>query len=181
MARTLKRRKKRKQEFEGLFRREKARSLKRRRKKEKELQELETGIICFYCKSYWKYPLDKKDFKICEVANFKKITRGSAICDKYHPAKNIYCHINRYWLDLIVCLKRRKDKKELCRKCRFYHKSIVQVVQNYYKEIGCTIKEREVLADLGILKRPKKIKRRKKKELPKPKRRVLKRRKKEGN
>lgn len=112
----------------------------------------------------------KKQFgqviKKCSAGNKTiEVNVDSPSCKYFHPSPQIYCDQNNCFIDILACLNRRRNPKQLkpyndCKRCRQF-RAIQNLIQAYY------------LDDTPILINRPKIKRR---EKPKKEKRVIKRR-----
>jgi len=97
----------------------------------------------------------------------KTVTADDVACKYFSPVETFYCDLNHCILNVVNCLNRRRNPKNLspwdnCKKCRQYSKGISDLLNDYY------------LNETPILQ-PKRIRRRDKKE-DNPKPRKIKRR-----
>jgi hypothetical protein len=97
-----------------------------------------------------------------------EVNVDSPSCKYFHPTPQLYCDQNNCFIDILACLNRRRNPRQLkpyndCQKCRQF-RAIQNIIQAYY------------LNDTPILINRPKITRREKPKKEKKQKRVIKRR-----
>lgn len=156
------------------------------RKKPIKIPEEANPIICMYCKNFWKYASIEDEetrsvYRLCKENDNKRIQIDTSICkDHYKPNRFFYCANWCCWLDIVICLRRSKEKHSGCQRCRQFNESVVLVLEKYGSEMNLDqnvlewlVKEKIVLENLPIKR---KLKRRiNKAPVVKPKRKLKRR------
>lgn len=79
-------------------------------------------ITCSYCQSYQYSPtrMPKTDDRFCGTI-LKFTGRNNKSCNEIHPSTLFWCRKNGQWLDVSICLNRkRRELHSECKHCGQY-------------------------------------------------------------
>lgn len=96
---------------------------------------------CGFCEYFKKLKLvrqfkDGDDVKRCDIGKCKVTVNSFEDCQYFAPKGSFYCENNNCFLDLIQCINRRHNKKNLaawknCEGCRQWDKALRDIVLDF--------------------------------------------------